>query len=109
MSAVAPHRNATLDTFAASRAKPRANPVWARSAAAFGGGWLVTATLMINLAWLPGVSLAAALLLVLLLAFPVWVGVAYYCYAARSQLAAWRTLALVALPSLALNALLYAG
>lgn len=91
-----------------ARTARRFGPIWARSLAAGPGSAVAMATLMVNLTWLPWISLATALLLTLLLAFPLWVALAYYCYSARSLTAAWRALGLLALPSILLNIALYA-
>lgn len=108
MSTVAPLREASSEAPRAVRARRRVSPLWGRSAVAFGGGFIAAATLMVNIAWLPFLSLAAAFTIVLFAAFPVWIAFAYYAFAAQSQAAAWRTLALVALPSILLNLLLHA-
>ncbi|SDZ30450.1 hypothetical protein SAMN04487939_13514 [Lysobacter sp. yr284] len=81
--------------------------MWARSAAAGLGGLATMATVMLNLMWLPGLSLAARALILLLASFPLWVALAYFCYSASSLRRAWLGLAALALPSLLLNALAY--
>lgn len=108
MNAVVFERETRPDAIRATRRRSRTNPIWGRSAAALAGGALVMATLMVNVAWLPWFSLATVLLVIMLVAFPLWVALAYWCYQVRSQAAAWRGLALLGLPSIALNIALYA-
>ena len=108
MNAVVLERDSRPATRRAARARPRVHPIWGRSAAALAGGAVAMGTLMLNVAWLPFLSLAVVLLVVMLAAFPLWVALAYWCYQARSQAVAWRGLALISLPSIALNIALYA-
>lgn len=82
--------------------------MWGRSAAAGLGGLATMSSLMLNLMWLPGLSLAALSLTVLLAAFPLWVALGYFCYQASSLRVAWLGLAALALPSLLLNLLAHA-
>ncbi|WP_158601737.1 hypothetical protein [Solilutibacter pythonis] len=68
----------------------------------------MTATLMLNLAWLSFVQFDVVLLWILLAAFPLWVALAFYCYHVRTSARAWAGLGVLAVPSIVINAVMYA-